>query len=786
MSAFVPPGAVGGAGGAGLKLRTPPDIFAGATRNAAETARNNGLNAAARAEFDDDPNLALILRIGGVDTWQVRRSGAWRDVTNVVRGPAGPGPSDAQVTAAVQAGVKAYARTGGPVVPEPEIDPAIMRVAQQRTPAAVKAAYESNADTNAYTDAEKALVASVASPIRMVGLLQWDINPAIIEGRAASDLEATFRAQFETPYLPLTDYYFEVWAVDPAGVGQILHARTRWAQVTHLDIAIDALEAGNIAAGLLDDHDHLEIELRFFADSVTFATAATTGRRILIIEDDGSGNGTTDSVARSAAATAQTTAAQARQAAAANAARLDALPSYAALMEVWPPNVARHSDFQRSFQSTLAGLSPALATDAGSTGTRFTNTFQILTRLANDTVVQLHTQGWAVTEDDRQTIPWAVSAAEFNAVGASAATNGIEVWGEFRAIYGGGVDELRGRTNPFFIDFGEEADWPVTRGDAVRAIADASDLGFASIGTTAAFDAFLAKQADSAKPTLTLFTAAIANHRYQGGPTFNIVENQLRYFKPGNTIGTNFFVLPGGADSGQSASQVMAAIEAALPPFADIRLLPEAVPGSQVPDDFYLELAGKLTSREIDGITLLISGQTIRPHASTPVSGFDTETQALIRFDVSSVADAIANSINASDRTLQVDLTFGFTEGDDFARRILLPVNNPNAPRLVQGELDTIAFNAALTLDWLAPDMRSITLTDDITFAFSNILVGRPLVLEVRQGGAGGHGITWPSSVEWAGGAAEGPSSGAGDADIFTLLPLSGARVVAAALLDVS
>ena len=151
--------------------------------------------------------------------------------------------------------------------------------------------------------------------------------------------------------------------------------------------------------------------------------------------------------------------------AAENKARLDSIPVYAAALTVNPPNVRQHSAFQRKFQSTLSGLVPELATNAGSTGTRFTNSFRILTRLSDGTVVQLHTQGWAFTEDERQTIPWEVSAAEFNQVGATVSTQGVEVWGEFRAVYGGGVDELRGRTNPVFIDFGEEPEWPATRGD---------------------------------------------------------------------------------------------------------------------------------------------------------------------------------------------------------------------------------------------------------------------------------------------------------------------------------
>ena len=660
-------------------------------------------------------------------------------------------------------------------------------------------------------------------PKILVGTLQWDVTPASIAGVNADDLEGTYRAQFDTPYFPLTDYYFAAFLRGANGTAQSIRDRAQWVQVTHLDLAIDSTEAGQIARDVFAaGDDHFDIELHFFADSTTLGAVAVTSRRLRIgaaatgggpqgIPDAPANDpdevklyelrvprigdptwtaagvgGAVDATAREDAGRALVIAGQNDRAITAVEADLASRPKYAAQMAVWPPNVAKHSGFQRRFQSTLSALDPALATDAGATGTRFTNVFRIFTRLADGTVVQLHTEGWAFTEDDRQTVEWEVSAAEFNAVGATSATNGVEVWGEFRAVYGGGVNELRGRTNPVFIDFGEEGEWPISRGEAAQAVDNASDIGYATVASGAELDVILAAQATSAKPRLVLFTAAINNHRYQGGGPFNIVENQVRYFKPGSVTGVNFFVLPGGASSGQSAGQVMAAILAALPPFADIRLLPGALPGSAMPDDFYVELSDKLINRTIDGLSLTIQGQTFTPHASTPISGFDTEAQALVRFDISAQSDTIANGLNASDRTLFVDLTFSFTEGNDYRRRITLPVNNPLAPRLIPETLDTIPFNAALTLDWLSDDMRSVTLTAAVTFTFSNIQVGRPLVLEVKQDATGGKGITWPSSVEWAGGAAEGPSSGGGDVDIYTLLPLSKTRVVAAALLDVS
>ena len=303
-----------------------------------------------------------------------------------------------------------------------------------------------------------ALETKVDDPRRLVAALNWDVNPSQLSGRTADDFERTFRAQFDTPYIILTHLYFEVWIADPAGAAQKLHDRAQWKQVTHLDIAVDSIEATNIADTLQADHDHVDVELRFFDDAVSLATRAVTSARVLIVEGGQSQGGTTDNTARAAATAAAKLAME-------NEDRLDALPSYAADMAVWPPNVEQHSDFQRKFQSTLSGLAPSLATNAGSTGTRFTNTFRIFTRNADGAVVQLHTQGWAFTEDERQTIEWDVNAAEFNRIGTQAATNGLEVWGEFRAVYGGGVDEARGRTNPVFIDFGEQPEWPANRGE---------------------------------------------------------------------------------------------------------------------------------------------------------------------------------------------------------------------------------------------------------------------------------------------------------------------------------
>ena len=111
-----------GGGGAGIKLRVPNDVFNGADKAAAEAARDAGLDAAAVAEFDADPNLSIILTwpVAVANTiYQARRINAWADITGVVRGPPGAastvaGPSGAAGAAGPAGAAGAASTVAGP------------------------------------------------------------------------------------------------------------------------------------------------------------------------------------------------------------------------------------------------------------------------------------------------------------------------------------------------------------------------------------------------------------------------------------------------------------------------------------------------------------------------------------------------------------------------------------------------------------------------------------------------------------------------------------------------
>ena len=84
-------------GGGGLRMRTPPDRFAGASVAAGNNARDAAIAAGSGdlAQFDADPNLVVEITNTGPDPdqirFQARRGNAWVDVTNVVsvQGPRG-------------------------------------------------------------------------------------------------------------------------------------------------------------------------------------------------------------------------------------------------------------------------------------------------------------------------------------------------------------------------------------------------------------------------------------------------------------------------------------------------------------------------------------------------------------------------------------------------------------------------------------------------------------------------------------------------------------------------
>ena len=92
--------------------------------------------------------------------------------------------------------------------------------------------------------------------------------------------------------------------------------------------------------------------------------------------------------------------------------------------------------------------------------------------------------------------------------------------------------------------------------------------------------------------------------------------------------------------------------------------------------------------------------------------------------------------------------------------------------------LQTVAATGATqTIDVNTANYWDITLTaDDVTLTLTPKSSGNlsTFTLVVRQDGTGSREITWPASVDWAGGIEPTLSTGGGDVDIFSFLSTDG------------
>ena len=60
--------------------------------------------------------------------------------------------------------------------------------------------------------------------------------------------------------------------------------------------------------------------------------------------------------------------------------------------------------------------------------------------------------------------------------------------------------------------------------------------------------------------------------------------------------------------------------------------------------------------------------------------------------------------------------------------------------------------STADTIDWGAKNKQKSTLTDNVTYTFTDPDGPSNLLLRVIQGGAGSYVITWPANVKWPNG----------------------------------
>ena len=87
--------------------------------------------------------------------------------------------------------------------------------------------------------------------------------------------------------------------------------------------------------------------------------------------------------------------------------------------------------------------------------------------------------------------------------------------------------------------------------------------------------------------------------------------------------------------------------------------------------------------------------------------------------------------------------------------------------------LTTANTSTAYTIDLTNGNIFELTLTGNCTYTFSNPPgsgIGGSFTLIQKQDGSGSRTVSWPASVDWAGGSGPTISSGANDVDVFTFV----------------
>lgn len=131
---------------------------------------------------------------------------------------------------------------------------------------------------------------------------------------------------------------------------------------------------------------------------------------------------------------------------------------------------------------------------------------------------------------------------------------------------------------------------------------------------------------------------------------------------------------------------------------------------------------------------------------------------------------AIAIAVLAPVITLAASYFYVGTNGD-----LGIGTDSPLAPLDVVGSIYSRLVNptdaASTTIDWSAGNVQSLTLdTSNTTLAFSNGEAGGEYKLVLKQDATGGRTVTWPASVEWAGGTAPTLSATASSTDVASFV----------------
>lgn len=115
-----------------------------------------------------------------------------------------------------------------------------------------------------------------------------------------------------------------------------------------------------------------------------------------------------------------------------------------------------------------------------------------------------------------------------------------------------------------------------------------------------------------------------------------------------------------------------------LSPFGDIRIIPIGIPGGDIPAQISVVFDERLTTKTISSAVMVLGGQRLTRHASTPISNIASSNRGFLRYSVSqAIRDALGNNITSTDTSQEGSITFTFSDTSTYVYDFAFPVNNP-------------------------------------------------------------------------------------------------------------
>ena len=192
--------------------------------------------------------------------------------------------------------------------------------------------------------------------------------------------------------------------------------------------------------------------------------------------------------------------------------------------------------------------------------------------------------------------------------------------------------------------------------------------------------------------------------------------------------------------------------------------------------------------KSITRAIIYINGSAANANSSFTTAGNNQNNSVVISPIAGSRFDGRMNDVRIFNRALTSDeVTTLYTGGTVTSGLVAhLPFDNGSGSALdvsgngndgaLTGPPDWVSGSAAYTIDLTAGNVCNVVLRTDCEFTFANPPesgVAGTFTLFLKQGGSGGHVVTWPAAVVWSGGSIPTLTTFQNSVDIFTFFTVN-------------